>query len=152
MGFNYAKEKAKFDRQWAELCKQYEQLGMSADSIQQIHDFDWDCFKSQRRYDSHQVDLSEEVTVKAIQRASTRTAPGDIPASLGSDPSRWLDEIEDERLLRKLMLLSQDDIALLTCLVFEEYTQSEVAQQKAQSQKSISRQLQQIRKTFNKPV
>ncbi len=46
------------------------------------------------------------------------------------------------------MQLGEDDIALLTHLVFEEYTQSEIAQQKAQSQKAISRQFQQIKKVL----
>lgn len=65
---------------------------------------------------------------------------------------QWLDEIEDERLLQQLMLLSADDIDLLTRLVFEGYTQCEIAQQKKQNQKSISRQFQQIRKTLEKCV
>ncbi len=152
MGFNYAKEKAEFDRQWAEIRKQYEELGMSQDALEKIHSFDWDWFKSQRRYSSHLADLPEEVTAETIREASTGTIPGDIPASFGSDPRQWLDEIEDEQLVWKLMQLSKDDIALLTHLVFEEYTQSEIAQQKAQKQQSISRQLQQIKKIFGKCV
>ncbi len=152
MGFNYAKEKAEFDRQWAEIRKQYEELGMSQDAIEELYSFDWDWFKSQRRYGSHLADLTEEVNVETIREASTETIPGDIPASLGSDPRQWLDEIEDEQLVRKLMQLSKDDIALLTHLVFEEYTQSEIAQQKAQSQKTVSRQFQQIKNIFRKRV
>ena len=46
------------------------------------------------------------------------------------------------------MLLSEDDLALLTSLAFEEYTQGEIAQQNHQNQQAISRQLKQIRKTF----
>ncbi len=152
MGFNYAKEKAEFDQQWAEIRKQYEELGMSQDVIEKIRSFDWDWFKSQRRYSNHLADLPEEVTVETIQQASTETIPGDIPASLDSDPRQWLDEIEDEQLVRKLMQLSKDDIALLTHLVFEEYTQSEIAHQKAQKQQSISRQFQQIKKILGKCV
>lgn len=146
MGFNYAKEKAKFDRQWAELRKQYEQLGMSPYSIQQIYDFDWDWFKSRRRYCSHQADLPKEIAVETIQQASTETSPGGRPASFGTDPNLWVDEIEDEQLLRKLTRLSQDDIALLTLLVFKECTQSEVAQSRGQTQQSISWQLRKIKK------
>lgn len=65
---------------------------------------------------------------------------------------QWLDEIEDEHLLQQLMRLSADDIDLLTRLAFEGYTQCEIAQQKKQNQKSISRQFQQIRKTLEKCV
>ncbi len=148
MGFNYAKEKAEFDRQWAEIRKQYEELGMSQDAIEKIHTFDWGWFKSQRRYISHLANLPGEVTMETIREASTETIPGDIPASLGSDPRKWLDEIEDEQLVRKLMQLSKDDIALLTHLVFEEYTQSEMAHKKAVNQATISRQFSQIQKIF----
>ncbi len=148
MGFNYAKEKAEFDRQWAEIRKQYEELGMSQDAIEKIRSFDWNWFKSQRRYSNHLANLPAEVTMETIREASTETIPGDIPASLGSDPNRWLDEIEDEQLVRKLMQLSKDDIALLTHLVFEEYTQSEMAHKKAVNQATISRQFSQIQKIF----
>ncbi len=149
MGFNYAKEKAEFDRQWAEIRKQYEELGMSQDAIEKIRSFDWDWFKSQRRYSSHLADLPEEVTAETIREASTGTIPGDIPASFGSDSRQWLDEIEDEQLVRKLMQLSKDDIALLTHLVFEEYTQSEIAQKELRSQVAVSKHLHKIRKILN---
>jgi len=152
MGFNYAKEKAEFERQWAAVRTQYEELGICADAIEELHDFDWDWFKSRRRYINHLADLPEETTVEVIRQASTGTAPGDIPATLGSDHHRWLDEIEDEQLLQKLMLLSEDDIALLTSLAFEEHTQSEIAQQNRQNQKAVSRQLQQIRKILGNRV
>ena len=152
MGFNYAKEKAEFERQWAAVRAQYEELGMCQDAIKELHDFDWGWFKSRRRYINHLADLPEEATMEVIRQASTGTVPGDIPATLGSDHHRWLDEIEDEQLLQKLMLLSEDDLALLTSLAFEEYTQGEIAQQNHQNQQAISRQLQQIRKTFGKRV
>ncbi len=149
MGFNYAKEKAEFDRQWAKIREQYEELGMSRDAIEKIHTFDWDWFKSQRRYSSHLANLPEEVTLKTIQQASTGTMPGDIPASFGSDPYQWLDEIENEELVQKLMLLSKDDIVLLTRLVFEEYTQSEIAQRELRSQMAVSKHLHKIQKILD---
>lgn len=152
MGFNYAKEKAKFERQWSTIREQYEDLGMSQDAIEELHDFDWDWFKSRRKYINHLADLPEEATVEAIRQASTGTLPGDIPATFGLELRQWLDEIEDEHLLQKLMLLSEDDFALLTHLAFEECTQSEIAFQNHQSQQAISRQLQQIRKIFEKCV
>ena len=148
MGFNYAKKNAEFEREWAALREQYEGLGMSQEAIEELYSFDRDWFRSQRRFSSHLTDLPEEVAVETIQQVSTDTIPGDIPASFGTVPRQWLEEIEDEGLLRKLVSLSDDDIALLTRLAFEGYTQSEIAQQKAQSQQMISKQLQQIKKTF----
>ncbi len=146
MGFNYAKEKAEFEKQWAAVRAQYEELGMCPDAIEELHDFDWDWFKSRRRYINHLADLPEDATVEVIRQASTGTIPGDIPATLGSDHHRWMDEVEDERLLQKLMLLSEDDISLLTGLAFEEYTQSEIAQMDARSQAAVSKHLRKIKK------
>ena len=84
--------------------------------------------------------------METIRQISTETVPGDIPLSLGMIPCQWMDEIEDAALLSRLMLLSDDDIALLTQLVFEELTQSEIAQKNAVNQATISRRFSQIQK------
>ncbi len=47
------------------------------------------------------------------------------------------------------MQLSKYDIALLTILVFEEYTQSEIAQKELRSQMAVSKHLHKIRKILN---
>ena len=96
MGFNYAKKNAEFEREWAALREQYEGLGMSQEAIEELYSFDRDWFRSQRRFSSHLTDLPEEVAVETIQQVSTDTIPGDIPASFGTVPRQWLDEIEDE--------------------------------------------------------
>lgn len=110
MGFNYAK--TKFERQWTAIRKQCEEAGMEQEAIEDLHDFDRDWFKSQRRYITHLVDLPEDTAVEAILQASTGTIPGDIPMPCAGYCYQWLDEIEDERLLQQLMLLSADDIDL----------------------------------------
>lgn len=48
MGFNYAKEKEKFDREWAKLRKDYAQAGMGEEAIQEMYEFDLAAFRSQR--------------------------------------------------------------------------------------------------------
>lgn len=55
------------------------------------------------------------------------------------DRNWWLNEIEDEELLRKLMVLSDSDIELLTAIVMEGRTQSEFASAKGTNQQSVSR-------------
>ena len=44
MGFNCAQEKAKFDREWLRLRKEYTDAGMSEAAIQKIYEYDWYCF------------------------------------------------------------------------------------------------------------
>ena len=76
MGFNYAKEKTEFERQWTAIRKQCEEAGMEQEAIEDLHDFDRDWFKSQRRYITHLVDLAEDTAVEAILQASTGTFQG----------------------------------------------------------------------------
>lgn len=59
MGFHYAKEKAKFDREWCKLRKLYEQAGMSESAIDEIYTYDWRCFCSQRTYENRTQPLPD---------------------------------------------------------------------------------------------
>lgn len=156
MGFNYAKEKKKFERQWFAIRRQYEEAGMSQDAIEELHDFDWAWFKSRRRYINNLVDLPDGVTVEDFPQENIELSTGDTPLCYGAactdnaERLRWIDEIKDEELLRNLMLLSTDDLELLTSLAFEGYTQSEIAQREAVNQATISRRFAQIRKILKK--
>ena len=51
MGFNCAQEKAKFDREWLRLRKEYTDAGMSETAIQKIYEYDWYCFCRNRAYE-----------------------------------------------------------------------------------------------------
>ncbi len=151
MKFNYAQEKKAFEKQWALIRQQYENVGMSPDAIEELHDFDWDWFKSRRRYINHLVDLPDGITVEDFPQADAERSVGDTPLRYGAicasaDRYRWLDEIEDEKLLRKLAVLNRDDVELLTQLAFEERTQREVAQKTGRSAMSVSKQLHKIKK------
>ena len=44
MGFNYALEKLKFDKEWEKLHDEYSAAGMSEAAIAQMKTFDWDGF------------------------------------------------------------------------------------------------------------
>ena len=81
MGFNYRKEKERFDREWARLRKEYLQAGMSEAAIQEMYEFDWSAFCAQRTYTNR------------VQR---------LPDDLRSDT----DEAERTRLLRKYKSLA----------------------------------------------
>ena len=53
MGFNYGREKKKFDAEWKKKFAWYRAAGMSEDVIQTLHEFDREQFKSERRYANH---------------------------------------------------------------------------------------------------
>lgn len=158
MEFNYALERRRFEKQWKLLRKRYQEAGMDEDAIKKLYQFDLQWFNSERRYIRHQVDLSEEITVydfaypdtePLVEKILPSSGPMNVPPM---DRNWWLNEIEDEELLRKLMVLSDSDIELLTAIVMEGRTQSEFASAKGTNQQSVSRQFQQIRKIFDKLV
>lgn len=53
MGFNYALEKLKFDKEWEKLHDEYSAAGMSEAAIAQMKAFDWGWFCSRRLYSLH---------------------------------------------------------------------------------------------------
>ena len=130
---------------------------MSPEAIEEIHDFDWQWFKSRRRYINSLTELPGGITLEDLPSCDLGRSGGEPPqyysVSTGS-PNRysWLDEIENIDLLQRLMLLDNDDINLLTSVVFEGHSQREFAQRNARSEKSVSRQFQRIKKFFQKGV
>ncbi|MDE6932331.1 MAG: hypothetical protein K2P37_06550 [Oscillospiraceae bacterium] len=158
MEFNYAHARRKFEKQWKLLRKQYQETGMTEESIAKMHKFDLQWFNSERRYIRRQADLPEDMTVYDFPSPDAESCVEKVLPSSGSlhispaDRCWWINEIEDEKLLHKLMLLSDSDIDLLTALVFEGKTQAEYAQSKSTNQQSVSRQFQQIRKILEKAV
>lgn len=158
MEFNYALERRKFEKQWKLLRKQYQEAGMDDASIDQIYKFDLLWFNSERRYIRHQADLPEYMTLCELPCTDAEPHAEKILPSSGSlnvppaDRRWWIDEIEDEELLRKLMILSDDDIELLTAIVFEGKTQKEFALAKGTNQKAVSRHFLQISKILRKCV
>lgn len=157
MSFQYAQEKLKFEKNWNALQVQYEQAGMSQDAIKEIHDFDWQWFKSRRRYISMLTELPEDTTLEDLPSCSSAHTGGEPPQHYGvavgnSNRYSWLDEIEDAALLQKLMLLDSDDIDLLTSVVLEGHSQREFAQRNGRSERAVSRQFQRILKFFQNGV
>lgn len=157
MGFNYAREKLRFEKEWRLIRQQYEQAGMSPDDIEQMYAFDWAWFKSQRKYFNHLSDLSDGITLESFPQSITGYTMSIYAACGMRDTSsinryQWFDEIDDEELARRLKLLSREDIELLTCFVFEESTQREIALKNGTYQKAVSRQIAQIRKILEKGV
>lgn len=154
MEFNYAKEKQKFERHWKIVRQQYIAAGMNREAVEELYDFDWDWFKSQRRYISHLADLPDGVSVEDFPQEGVELSSGDTPLRYGTTCAenvrqfRWIDEIEDERLVQKLIQLSEEDLELLTAVAFERLTQRDVAQIRACSQASVSKHLHKIKKNL----
>ena len=134
MGFNCAQEKAKFDREWLRLRKEYADAGMSEAAIQKIYDYDWYCFCRNRAYERRatqmpplEIDSPDDERRSALFRKN-ETLSVSFDESAFPDRYAWVDTLEDLRLLQAIKTLSIEELEILTFLTLEEHSQKELAE------------------------
>ncbi|NBI67908.1 sigma-70 family RNA polymerase sigma factor [Pseudoflavonifractor sp. 60] len=151
MGFYYATERKRFEREWDKLRKDYEAAGMSQEAIQLLYEFDLECFRSQRTYEIHTQALpSEYINGEKIENSVLlrKFASSTISFDEADFSGRyaWVDTIENQRLVCALRQLSIEDLELLTFLVIEEHTQRELAEKLGCTQEAVSKRFIRIKK------
>lgn len=152
MGFNYAKEKAKFDAKWKKLRAEYENAGMRQEDIQAMHDYDWEVFCADRVYRNHTQDFPDEVlTGEERDRLSSlfrKYITFSVTFGIEDFEERfaWVDSLDNQHIIDRIRLLTADDLELLTFIVLEGHSQRELAQKKGCSQNTISKQFKKIKK------
>ena len=156
MGFNCAQEKAKFDREWLRLRKEYADAGMSETAIQKIYDYDWYCFCRNRAYErratqmpSLEIDSPDDDRRSALLRKNEALFTSFDESSF-PDRYAWVDTLEDLRLLQAIKTLSIEELEILTFLTLEEHSQKELAERWGCSQRAILKKFQKIKKIFQK--
>ena len=150
MGFNYGLEKKNFDSQWAMTRKQYEDAGMSSETIQAMYDYDWSVFNANRSYQNH----TQEMAASSFEQSEESYSPlmnkyqeaVSVTDHYRETKSRftWIGEIENERLLSALENLSEDDLKLLTLYAYEGYNESEISKVFNVSQPAIHKRIMKI--------
>ena len=143
MGFNCAQEKAKFDREWLRLRKEYTDAGMSEAAIQKIYDYDWYCFCRNRAYERRatqmpplEIDSPDDARRSALFRKN-ETLSVSFDESAFPDRYAWVDTLEDLRLLQAIKTLSIEELEILTFLTLEEHSQKERAERWGCSQRAM---------------
>ena len=135
MGYNYSREKRKFDAEWKKKEEWYRESGMSEEAIQEIFAYDWAEFNSTRKFYRYM----EDVDVERIPEKF-----GDIlEAALEKDWTELLDSLE---MLRKIRKLPADYIEIIEMLYFENLTQREIAERMSCSQQNIAKKIEKIKK------
>ena len=149
MGFNYAKERRKFEARWKQLRKQYEAAGMSEFAIEQIYLFDLGVFRSERAYVNHtqrrpDVYITDDSANHSTLLQKFKNLWVNFDESEFYSKNGWIDTIENQMLLKKLQQLSIEDLDLLKFIVLEGHTQEELAEKRRCSQRSISKRLKKL--------
>lgn len=152
MGFNCAQEKAKFDREWLRLRKEYTDAGMSETAIQKIYEYDWYCFCRNRAYErratqmpSLEIDSPDDERRSALFRKNEALSTS-FDESAFPDRYAWVDTLEDERLLRAIIKLNKKDLELLTYVTLEGHGQEELARRWGCTQAAVAIRMKKIKK------
>ena len=136
MGFNYAREKRKFDEKWKKLEVWYRRSGMSEDAIREMREYDWNELNSTRKFYRRGED---NVDVESI-------AEEDVDAIDKTFSEEWIELLETPNLVRKVRKLPADYIEIIDLMVRENLTQEEVARRMHCSQQNIAKKIEKIRK------
>lgn len=150
MGFNYAREKRKFDEEWEQLQREYADAGMDEEAIAQMKEFDWRWFCSRRSYDNHNQPLPEEKDLQENRNTVLfRKFPNlsvDFDMQKLSEKYAWMQELWDEIMYQRLSGLSKKDLDLITLIAIEGYTKAEVAKIWGCSRSAITQRMNKIKK------
>ena len=112
MGFNYAREKRKFDKEWNEKERWYRESGMSEDAILEMYKYDWREFNSTRKFYRYGDD---DVDVESI-------AEEDVDAVDKTFSEEWIELLDTPDLVRKVRKLPADYIEIIDLMVRENLT------------------------------
>ncbi len=133
MGFNNAKERRKFEKEWRVLEKQYREAKFSEEGIAAIRAFDVEVYRSERNYADHTQELPvEDFDEDAPKNASTLFARFESLTTTFDESDiegryAWVDTISDSELAARLRKLKASDLELLTLIVIDGYGQREIA-------------------------
>ena len=136
MGFNYAREKRKFDEKWKKLDVWYRGSGMSEDAIREMYEYDWREFNSNRKFYRYGDD---DVDIESIVEED-----GDSIDKTFSE--EWIKLLETPNLVRKVRKLPADYIEIIDLMVLENLTQKEIAERMNCSQQNIAKKIEKIKK------
>ena len=155
MGFNYSKEKLRFDAEWRKLAEEYRAAGFDEAGIQAMHEYDLEQFRKRRTHENHTQELPSEVFDDADEDSCSTLFQKFGSLSVEFDESAftgrydWIDAIDNPVLAGKLKNLSDSDKELLTLLAFDGYNQSDVATMQGVSHVAIVKKMNRIRKILS---
>lgn len=158
MKWNNGKEKAKFEREQANLRKEYLAVGMTEKQIRAMRSFDEKFFNERRREAEHTQELDihafddefgeDELKNALLEKFLDKLSKTDT--HFQNERFGWIEQIEDEPLCKLLKELSNEDKELLTELFADGLTQQKIADNFGLNQSNISRKLARLKKIIKR--
>ena len=141
MGYNYAHELKMFLARCKKLRIKYRMEGMSEEAINKILEFDYEQFKSDRKFYRHQHSEPLHLPDDILE-----LIPASDEHSTYHSRYWWIDEIENPMILAYLYQLPLRDIELITLCIYEGYDQKEAAELIGLSESAVSYRINKIKK------
>ena len=155
MKINYGHEYRKFAREQKEQREYFRSVGMTEEAIAEIEAFDKEEFLRTLAYKRNTQPLE---TLNAFEKDDESNSPlydkfsYELTVTIDTYKPRtrygWIDEIENPLLLNAIRELTQEQIEIITMLVFDEREQDEIAKILGINQSSVSRRIATIKKFF----
>lgn len=139
MSFNYGKEERKW-RLWKEAEeKQLRSLGISEDTIEQLHIHDWSVFKSERRYYQRLQNAGTylEEVAEAEQQPEIKTV------------EEFLNSVENQQLYQVLITVDRHTLRI-SLMKMQGYSAREIALQLGITEKSVYRRMDRLKEKIKK--
>lgn len=154
MKFNYQSEKRKYINEWKRLEADYRTAGMSEYAIAAMKQFDWELFKKERVYCKHNQMLAARCYPDGNQAEDGGyDLPYADPKALSYEEQYfqkgrydWIEDIENEAMVKRIRSLDRGRIELLTLYVFEEKTHQEIGEILGIERSLVTRRLKTIKK------
>ena len=156
MKWNNGKERAKFEREQKELRARYIAAGMTEEQIQAMYEYDLRCFNGKRREAEHTQALdyaAVEAEDKELENPLYKKFADKLSVTMNLEDAScyaWIEEIEDERMVKAIKALPQDYIEILTEIIANGRTKSEIAQRRGVKKTAISNKISRIKNIFKK--
>lgn len=151
MCWNDGYERKRFEEKLKKQRKEYKALGMTDAEIDEVEKIDWEIYRSDRRFYTHTQPLEYEDSdfdnddCNPLYSFFSKELSADVEPDY-SNPYWWIEEIENPDLYDCIMGLPKHEKDLITYLVFQGYTQTELARDIFHvSDKTISIKVKRIR-------
>lgn len=158
MEWNNGRERALFEKEQAELRKEYLAAGMTEEQIQQMYEYDLAWYKSRRREARHTQRL--DITAFDEDNSDSEAKNPLLKKFLHNftvedkhwenERFGWIEQIENKSLYKAVNALSDMEKEILTELLYDGFTQNEIAQNFGRNQSSISRRIAHLKKNLKK--
>ncbi len=150
MSWNNGYERRKFEARQKKQAAEYRALGMTEEQIKTMYEFDLEQFNCDRKYHRHTQEFTlsdfdddgvESGRSPMFERFAEQLTTTMENVRFSSGRYAWFEDFDNDEVREWLYALPEEDKEILTLLVEEQLTQSEIAYRLGVSQPAICKKI-----------